>query len=46
MPAPLAQKIRTAAPAAVGERREVTVLFLDIVNLTATAHTLDSEDVY
>lgn len=28
------------------ERREVTVLFLDVVNFTATAHSLDTEDVY
>jgi predicted ATPase/class 3 adenylate cyclase/Tfp pilus assembly protein PilF len=30
----------------LGERREVTVLFLDIVNFTAAAHSLDSEDIY
>ncbi len=46
MPEPLAEKVSAAAVEIVGERREVTVLFLDIVNFTATAHTLDSEDVY
>ncbi|MCP4542219.1 MAG: tetratricopeptide repeat protein [Chloroflexi bacterium] len=46
MPEPLAEKVSAAAIEIVGERREVTVLFLDIVNFTATAHILDSEDVY
>jgi predicted ATPase/class 3 adenylate cyclase len=46
MPTSLADKIRAAAAEVVGERREVTVLFVDIANFTATAHDLDSEDVY
>ena len=46
MPSALAQKIGTAASEIAGERREVTVLFLDVANFTATAHALDSEDVY
>ncbi|MFZ1752946.1 MAG: adenylate/guanylate cyclase domain-containing protein [Caldilineaceae bacterium] len=29
-----------------GEQREVTVLFLDIVNFTGVSHRLDSEDVF
>ena len=29
-----------------GEQREVTVLFLDIVNFTGVSHRLESEDVY
>lgn len=29
-----------------GERREVTVLFADVSDYTATTHNLDSEDVY
>jgi class 3 adenylate cyclase len=29
-----------------GERREVTVLFLDVTNFTAASHQLDGEDVY
>lgn len=46
MPTSLADKIKAAAVGILGERREVTVLFLDIANFTATAHTLDSEEVY
>jgi predicted ATPase/class 3 adenylate cyclase len=46
MPSTLADKIKAAAIEVVGERREVTVLFVDIANFTATAHNLDSEDVY
>ena len=46
MPASLAKKITAAAVEIAGERREVTVLFLDMTNSTATAHVLDSEDVY
>jgi predicted ATPase/class 3 adenylate cyclase len=46
MPQPLVDKVNAAATEIVGERREVTVLFLDIVNFTATAHMLDSEDIY
>jgi predicted ATPase/class 3 adenylate cyclase/uncharacterized protein HemY len=46
MPASLSEKIKSAAVEIVGERREVTVLFLDIANFTATAHLLDSEDIY
>jgi predicted ATPase/class 3 adenylate cyclase len=46
MPSPLAHKVSTAAAGILGERREVTVLFLDIVDFTATATALDSEDVY
>ncbi|MDX1522035.1 MAG: adenylate/guanylate cyclase domain-containing protein, partial [Anaerolineae bacterium] len=45
-PAALAQKIRAASVKNHGERREVTVLFLDVTNFTAAAHQLDSEDVY
>jgi predicted ATPase/class 3 adenylate cyclase len=44
MPMPLADKVSTAAGEVLGERREVTVLFLDIAN--HTTHALDSEDVY
>lgn len=40
----------TAAPprigATLGTRREVTVLFLDLTNFTAAAHSLDSEEVF
>jgi predicted ATPase/class 3 adenylate cyclase/Tfp pilus assembly protein PilF len=46
MPVSLAQKIRTAATEVVGERREVTVLFVDIANSTADAHRLDSEEMF
>jgi len=46
MPTSLAAKINAAAVEITGERREVTVLFLDMANFTATAHVLDSEDIY
>jgi predicted ATPase/class 3 adenylate cyclase len=46
MPTSLVEKMQSAAPEILGERREVTVLFLDIVNYTTTAHSLDSEEVY
>jgi predicted ATPase/class 3 adenylate cyclase len=46
MPSSLVEKMHSAAPQILGERREVTVLFLDIVNFTTTAHTLGSEEVY
>ena len=46
MPTSLATKINAAAVEITGERREVTVLFLDMANFTATAHVLDSEDIY
>jgi class 3 adenylate cyclase len=42
-PAPLAQKVREAAHLA-GERRMVTVLFVDVVGSTALAEQLDPED--
>lgn len=46
MPQTLARKISAAAPTTLGERREVTVLFVDIADFTARTHQLDSEDVY
>ena len=46
MPTPMVEKIRSTAVEILGERREVTVLFLDIADFTATAHALDSEDIY
>ncbi|RME62447.1 MAG: zinc-ribbon domain-containing protein [Caldilineae bacterium] len=46
MPAPLANKMRAALPSLSGERREVTVLFLDVKNFTAASNRLDSEDIY
>ena len=46
MPTSLAARINAAAIEIAGERREVTVLFLDITNSTAMAHVLDSEDIY
>ena len=42
----LPQKLNAAAVKSNGERREVTVLFLDITNFTATSYYLDNEDVY
>ncbi|GAB4424170.1 MAG: adenylate/guanylate cyclase domain-containing protein [Anaerolineae bacterium] len=46
LPGPLADKIRLAAGRTTGERREVTVLFLDISNFTTTSYYLDSEEIY
>ena len=46
LPAALADKINIAAAKTVNERREVTVLFVDVFNFTAASHQLDSEDVY
>ena len=45
-PIALAEKITSAAIKTSGERREVTILFVDVTNFTAASHTLDSEDVY
>jgi predicted ATPase/class 3 adenylate cyclase/Tfp pilus assembly protein PilF len=46
MPTALADKVKAAAIDPVGERREVSVLFVDVTGFGAVAHTLDSEDVY
>ncbi len=46
MPENLNEKISTASTEDPGERREVTVLFLDISNFTKVSHNLDSESVY
>jgi predicted ATPase/class 3 adenylate cyclase/uncharacterized protein HemY len=46
MPTPLADKVSTAAGEVLGERREVTILFLDIADHTPFPHALDSEEVY
>ncbi|MBW7883999.1 MAG: AAA family ATPase [Caldilineaceae bacterium] len=46
VPAALAHKMRAAAADIRGERREVTVVFLDVNGFTASARSMDSEDVY
>jgi hypothetical protein len=46
MPQSLAEKIGAAAPGIVGERREATVLFADMVDLHAATQGLDSEGIY
>ncbi len=47
MPEALSRKIQAVAKQELlGERREISVLFLDIVNYTRTTHALDSEDAY
>jgi predicted ATPase/class 3 adenylate cyclase/Tfp pilus assembly protein PilF len=46
MPPSLAARVRCEAVNIAGERREVTVLFLDIANYTATAREFDSETVF
>jgi class 3 adenylate cyclase/tetratricopeptide (TPR) repeat protein len=42
----LGEKIASASIKAAGERREVTVLFLEVINFTAASRSLDSEDAY
>ena len=46
MPTALVEKITTASVKQPGERREVTVLFVDVANFTTVSHNLDSEEVY
>ncbi len=46
MPTSLARKIDTTWADILGERREVTVVFVDVNNFTAAAHDLDSEDTF
>jgi len=45
-PAHLAQKILTTRSALEGERKQVTVLFVDVVGSTALASHLDPEEVH
>ena len=45
-PEALGEKIASASIKAAGERREVTVLFLEVINFTAASRSLDSEDAY
>lgn len=42
----LAQKMRHSAFELQGERRDVTVLFLDVMSFTRAASELDGEDIY
>jgi predicted ATPase/class 3 adenylate cyclase len=46
MPTTLAQKISAAAGDILGEHREVTVLFLNVTNFSASPYPLDNEDTY
>ncbi|MDP8929406.1 MAG: AAA family ATPase [Actinomycetota bacterium] len=46
LPAHLREKIRADRPQLEGERRTVTVMFVDAVASTALAERLDEEDVY
>lgn len=46
MPPDLAARAASAPPPIAGERREVTVLLLDITNFTAQSYHLDSEDIF
>jgi class 3 adenylate cyclase len=46
MPTSLAQKITTQANKLLGERRDVTVVFVDIASADERTRALDSEDVY
>lgn len=45
LPLPLADRLLTTAGPIRGERRQVTILFVDMVGSTALAETLDPEDV-
>lgn len=46
VPSGLTQEVQPAATDIHGERREVTVLFADVADFTATCQVLDSEEVY
>ena len=46
VPPKLATRMHSAATKHSGERREVTVLFLDSVDFTSASRELDNEDVY
>lgn len=46
MPTSLTDKIKQLAPDMAGQRREVTVLFVDIAQFTTASRRLDSEDIY
>jgi len=45
-PRPAVPHNRRLGTVALGTRREVTVLFLDLTNFTAASHHLDSEEVF
>jgi class 3 adenylate cyclase len=46
MPTALAKKISVASSDILGERREVTVLFVNVSNCTATDYEIDNEDSF
>jgi class 3 adenylate cyclase/tetratricopeptide (TPR) repeat protein len=46
MPTALVDKIAQATSDLSGQRREVTVVFVDIVNFSAASQTIDNEDLY
>ena len=46
MPASLMNKVTQASTEMLGQRREVTVLFVDITNFTLASQTIDTEDLY
>jgi class 3 adenylate cyclase/tetratricopeptide (TPR) repeat protein len=46
MPTSLAQKITAAAGEILGEQREVTVLYINVMHTTSVSHRLDNEDTY
>jgi class 3 adenylate cyclase len=46
MPTALAKKISAASSEILGERREVTVLFVNVTNCAAPTYELDSEDSF
>jgi predicted ATPase/class 3 adenylate cyclase len=46
MPLNLTRKINRAAPRMTGQRREVTVLFVDIADFTSASRVLGSEEIY
>jgi predicted ATPase/class 3 adenylate cyclase/uncharacterized protein HemY len=46
MPTTLSSKIARATNEMLGQRREVTVLFVDIANFSLASKSIDSEDLY
>jgi hypothetical protein len=46
MPTALARKISAASSEILGERRDVTVLFVNVTNCTATVFEVDDEDSF
>jgi len=46
MPSSMTQRITDAASESIGQRREVTVMFIDVANFTATSRSIGTEDSF